>query len=199
MTEQLAAFERMTMSNPICATILLRMGELGFPDCYLAAGGLFQTVWNCLTGRDPGEGICDYDLIYFDVDDLSWDAEDRAIRTAKKVFADIDAVVEVRNEARVHLWYEDKFGVPCPPFTSTTDAIDKFAATTCCFGARLTDGSLEVYAPHGFSDLFTLVLRPNPVLAPREVYEAKATRWQHEWPQLKVLPWPEKQRPQPVG
>lgn len=51
-------------------------------------------------------------------------------------------------------------------------------------------GEWRVYAPHGLSDVFNLVVHPNPVLAPREVYEAKAARWKEEWPQLTVLPWP---------
>ncbi|WP_254704774.1 nucleotidyltransferase family protein [Rhodococcus pyridinivorans] len=37
-----------------------------------------------------------------------------------------------------------------------------------------------------------MVLSPNPVLAPRNVYEAKARRWQVEWPRLVVEPWPER-------
>ncbi|UTM39247.1 hypothetical protein MX572_11190 [Rhodococcus pyridinivorans] len=37
-----------------------------------------------------------------------------------------------------------------------------------------------------------MVLRPNPVLAPRNVYEAKARRWQVELPRLVVEPWPER-------
>ena len=98
--------------------------------------------------------------------------------------------VEVRNEARVHLWYEDKFGVPCEPHATTESAIDCFAATTCCLGIRTSASDVSVYAPHGFQDLFDFVLRPNPVLAPRHVYEQKAARWSELWPQLTVLPWP---------
>nr|WP_241962427.1 nucleotidyltransferase family protein [Rhodococcus opacus] len=48
-----------------------------------------------------------------------------------------------------------------------------------------------MYAPHGFTDLFDMILRPNPVLAPREVYESKAARWQKEGPRLTVVLWPE--------
>lgn len=55
------------------------------------------------------------------------------ILRARELFKDLDVDVQVRNEARVHLWYEDHFGVPSIPFTSTTDAIDHFAAKTCCF------------------------------------------------------------------
>ena len=68
--------------------------------------------------------------------------------------------------------------MPCPPYRSTADAIDSFAATACCLGVRLDDaGRLRVYAPHGLDDLFAFVLRPNPVVAGRAVYEAKAARW----------------------
>jgi uncharacterized protein len=99
--------------------------------------------------------------------------------------------VEVRNEARVHLWYESRFGVPGVQFSSSRDAIDHFASTTCCFGvSRSMHGELVGYAPHGYADLFAKRVRPNPRLAPREVYETKARRWRQEWPSLIVDPWP---------
>lgn len=113
------------------------------------------------------------------------------IRDAESLFSDLDVPVEVRNEARVHLWYEARFGVPGVPFASSTDAIDHFASTTCCFGvSRAPGGELVDHAPHGYADLFAKRMRPNPRLAPREVYEAKARRWQQEWPSLVVDPWP---------
>lgn len=74
-------------------------------------------------------------------------------------------------------------------------AIDSFAATTCCLGVRLeSNGKWRVYAPHGLADVFNLVVRPNPVLAPRAVYETKTARWRGQWPELTVLPWPEQPR-----
>ncbi|WP_260190505.1 nucleotidyltransferase family protein [Actinophytocola gossypii] len=149
-------------------------------------------MWNVVTDRPPAEGIRDYDLFYFDDSDLGWDAENEVIRAGARLFGDLPVPVEIRNEARVHLWYEDHFGVPCEPYPSTEAAIDSFAATTCCLGVRL-DGAdrWRVYAPHGLADVFNLVVRPNPVLAPRQVYEAKTRRWREQWPQLTVLPWPD--------
>ncbi|CAA9474469.1 MAG: FIG00995295: hypothetical protein [uncultured Solirubrobacteraceae bacterium] len=188
---QAAAFERMVMRNPTVAAVVERMPALALPGCYLAAGALFQTVWNCLTGRDPEAGIRDYDLDYFDGGDLSWEAEDRVIQRADALFADLGATVEVRNEARVHLWYEERFGVPCPPYTSTEAAIASFPSTSACFGIRPSPSGLEIFAPYGFADVFSMRTRPNPVLAPRWVYEAKVARWRAEWPELDVLPWPE--------
>jgi hypothetical protein len=64
-------------------------------------------------------------------------------------------------------------------------------ATTCCLGVRLEpDGRWRIYAPHGLSDVFNLVVRPNPVLAAHSVYEAKISCWRRQWLELTVLPWP---------
>jgi uncharacterized protein len=189
--DQRSRFLDLVRSNPVNAAILERAPALGVPDWWLTAGAVFQTVWNVLDGRAPGAGIADYDLFYYDASDLSYEAEDAVIRRAAELFGDLGVTVEVRNEARVHLWYEARFGVPGVRFTCSTDAVDHFASTTCCFAvSRTAEGDVVDYAPHGYADLFAKRVRPNPRLAPREVYEAKARRWQREWPGLVVDPWP---------
>ncbi len=191
LTDARERFLTAALTNPVVGTILQRMPALGLADWYLTAGGVFQTVWNVVTGRDAQVGIHDYDVFYYDSSDLSYEAEDAVIKRASRLFSDVPATIEVRNEARVHLWYEQKFGVPARQFTSCEDAIDHFASTTCCYGLTVApDGAVHVYAPHGFHDLFALIIRPNPVLAPRKVYEAKTARWKAEWPSLTILPWP---------
>ncbi|WP_425860438.1 nucleotidyltransferase family protein [Arthrobacter sp. TWP1-1] len=176
--------------NPVNGQILQLAPLLGVTDWWLTAGALFQTVWNVLEGKDPQAGIRDYDLFYFD-EDTSYEAENAVILRAKELFSDLGVDVEVRNEARVHLWYEEHFGVPAIAFTSTADAIDHFAAETCCFAVTAdAAGAQKIYAPHGFDDLFGRRVVPNPVLAPREVYEAKTKRWGQVWPSLNILPWP---------
>jgi len=192
LDEQLDALRAVLSRNTVLTEVLARTAGMGLPGWYLTAGCLFQTVWNVVTERPPTHGIKDYDVFYFDAGDLSWEAEDAVIKAGQEVFAGLPAEVEIRNEARVHLWYEEKFGVPCAPHTSSEAAIDRFAATTCCLGVRLeAGGRWRVYAPHGLSDVFDLVVRPNPVLAPRFVYEAKAARWREQWPELTVLAWPD--------
>lgn len=188
--DQVRAFRRIVCLNPVVVEILDRIPALGLADCWLVAGALFQTVWNVMSGRDPQTGILDYDVNYFDASDLSWEAEDRAIAAATQALTGIDAEIQIRNEARVHVWYEDKFGVPCPPYRSTRHAISTFPNCSSCVGARIVEGHFEVCAPFGLTDLFRMTTRPNPVLAPGEVYTAKTTRWASEWPQLTVLPWP---------
>ncbi|MFJ9629140.1 nucleotidyltransferase family protein [Streptomyces sp. NPDC101175] len=191
LDEQLTALRTTLSRNHILLEVLARAAALDLPNWYLTAGCLFQTIWNTTTGRPPTHGIKDYDVFYYDATDLSWEAEDRAIRAGREAFAGLPATVEIRNEARVHLWYEQKFGTPCPPHDCVESAIDSFASTTCCLAVRLKeDGDWRVYAPHGLSDIFNLVVRPNPALAPQEVYETKAARWRRVWPELTVLPWP---------
>ncbi|WP_181311539.1 nucleotidyltransferase family protein [Nocardioides campestrisoli] len=178
------------LGDPVCRAVLERMPELGLSEWWLTAGAVFQNIWNAEEGKPPGYGIKDYDVFYFDPHDLSWEAEDRVIQAAAALFADLDAYVELRNEARVHLWYEAKFGVPATPFTSATDAIDAFASTTCCVGMTTrADGGVRVYAPHGLRDVFDRVLRPNPRLAPQEVYDAKVREYRERWPSVTAEPW----------
>ena len=188
---QLESFRAALASNRTLTQVLDLAAGIDLPGWYLLAGCLYQTVWNVVTGQPPEAGILDYDLGYFDVSDLSWEAEDAVIQAGRKVFGGIATPVQIRNQARVHLWYEQKFGVPCPPHESSEAAIDTFEATCACLGVRLEPGGRwRVYAPYGLSDVFNLVARPNAGLAPRHVYQAKATRWQHQWPTLTVLPWP---------
>jgi hypothetical protein len=182
-------FLGIVLADPTVAAILERAPSLGAGDWWLTAGVLFQTVWNALTGRPPGTGIRDADFFYFD-DDTSWEAEDAVIRAGAGLFGDLTVPVEIRNEARVHLWYPDRFGIPAPPFRDCRDAIDSFAAVCCCYGVTVDpDGRPRVYAPHGYDDLFSLTVRPNRRLAPRYVYEKKTERWHEQWPELTVLRW----------
>ena len=191
MTPGEAEFLAAVRRNPMVTTVLGRLEALALPDAHLAAGCLFQTVWNVLDGQDPEHGIGDYDVIYFDDSDLAWAAEEVVIRRWAAAFADLPVEVEVRNQARVHLWYEDHFGVPYPALGSSRDAVDRYAAHACRFAIHPEPDGWSVYAPAGYDDLFGFVLRPNPVVAPREVYETKAARWQSLWPRLAVHPWPE--------
>jgi len=181
-------FVSIIQGNPINRAILELLPDTGLNDVWLVSGCLFQTVWNSQTGRAPSYGIKDYDLFYYDNSDLSWEAEDAAIRQAMQALAGIDAEIEIRDQARVHLWHPEKFGVPYEPLQRATDGIDRFLATACMFGvAGSTDDGANVYAPKGFADLDRLVIRPNSLPHfDAETYQNKARRWQKLWPELHV-------------
>ena len=108
-----------------------------------------QTVWNVLTGRAVDYGINDYDVFYFDPD-TSWAAEDAVIRRLAARSPSRGVTVEARNQARVHLWYPEKHGLPYPPLRCSTEGIDRFLTRNTQIGIRRTRDGYEVYAPDGF-------------------------------------------------
>jgi hypothetical protein len=141
-----------------------------------------------MTERPLYYGIKDYDVFYFDPD-TSWDAENDVIARAKHLFADVGAAIEVRNQARVHLWYEAKFGAPYPPLTRTTDGIDHFLMHNAQVGIRARGESYDIYAPHGFEDIARMIVRPNRTANFRaDRYREKADRWKIQWPEITILP-----------
>jgi hypothetical protein len=138
--------------------------HLCLPDWLVFSGAVYQPVLNHLTGRQPDYGIKDYDLGYFDASDLSYEAEDAVIRRVKAAFDEpLRSMVEVRNQARVHLWFEAKFGEAYAALSSTAEALERFASATFAVGVRLEpDDRLYIEAPFGLTDLFALRLCPNP-------------------------------------
>lgn len=180
-------FLALALRNPVNVAIADALAKLAAPDAWLVAGCLVQTVWNVLTGRAIRHGIADYDVFYFDPD-TSWEAEDAVIRRLHARLAHLGAKVEIRNQARVHLWYPDKHGVPYPPLTCSTDGIGRFLTENTQLGIRPAGGDFDVYAPHGFDDVARLIVRPNrsPNFSAAN-YEAKAARWKALWPELTVI------------
>jgi uncharacterized protein len=193
--EQLSRFETIVRSDPNLMQLLASIRGVQLPQWRLVAGCLYQTVWNVLTGRDRGAGIKDYDLIYFDDGDLSWAAEDRVIRRIAAATRGCVGPVEVRNQARVHLWFETRFGTAYPQLSSADEAIQRYASIVHAIGVRLEDDDrLDVAAPFGLEDLFSMVIRPNYALENAVGHMRKARRAQAIWPEVIVAPWNEKER-----
>jgi uncharacterized protein len=182
-----ADFIARVRTNPVNAALLDRLPVLGLPDCWLVAGCLFQTIWNVQSGHPPAAQISDYDVFYCDPTDLSYEAEDGAIQRLKSAFADLEAVVELKNQARVHLWYQQRFGHAYPALQSSTDGIDRFlVACTCVAISCNQDQPPRVYASHGLDDMYAGLLRPNPLNHPNSRYLEKSLNYQSRWPWLLV-------------
>ncbi|HEY3798719.1 MAG TPA: nucleotidyltransferase family protein [Caulobacteraceae bacterium] len=167
--------------------VLTTARDLDLPDWLIFSGAIYQRVLNHLTGRDLDYGIKDYDLAYFDPD-TSWDAEDVVIRRVATAFEPpLRELVEVRNQARVHLWFEGKFGEPYAPLSRSAEALERFVSPVCSVGVRLErDGTLAVFAPFGLDDLFALRLRPNPVRQVGGSFDRVAVGMVARWPELKL-------------
>jgi len=180
-------FIALALRNPVNAAIADELFHLALPDAWIVAGCLVQTVWNVTTGRAVDYGINDYDIFYFDPD-TSWQAEDTVLRQLQRRLVQLGVTIEARNQARVHLWYPEKHGLPYPALRSSTEGIDRFLTKNTQVGIRRTDKGHDVYAPNGFDDISGLIVRPN--LGPNfsaANYAAKAARWNSLWPELTVL------------
>ena len=181
-------FLKAAFTNPANRAIIDGIAALELPDGWVVSGCLVQTVWNVLTKRPLTYGITDYDVFYYDPD-TSWDAEDRIIRQVEQELAQLQVKVEIRNQARVHLWYERKHGRPYAPLKSSCEGIDRFLTRNTQIGIRKAPNGHEIYAPHGVTDAMNMVVRPNP--GPGftvKNYAAKAARWKALWPELTVYP-----------
>ena len=184
-----ARLETMVLGSPRLMQVLTIARDLDLPDWRIVSGAVYQTVWNALTGRDPDYGVKDYDLFYFDGADTSYEAEDVVIRRAERAYpADLAALVEVRNQARVHLWFEQRFGEPYDPLRCSDEALERFVGPAFAVGVRLEpDGRLDIAAPFGLDDIFALRIRPNPN-RPRARGWAKVTASARErWPELEIV------------
>lgn len=174
---------------PTTMEVLRKVRDLDLPDAMIFSGAVYQPVWNHLTGRAPDYGIKDYDVAYHDASDTSYEAEDVVIQRVAAVFEPpLRALVEVRNQARVHLWFEKKFGAdePYPPLENSAAALKRFVATAFCVGVRMeADDSLSVHAPFGLEDLFAMHLRPNPLRVKGAGGWARTTASaQARWPEI---------------
>ena len=185
-----ARFETIIRADPGLLHLLERLRSLALPQWRLVAGCLYQTVWNVLTERPRGYGIRDYDLIYYDDADDSWEAEDAVIRCVVTATRDCVGPVETRNQARVHLWFEERFGCPYPKLSSADEALGYYAAIVHAVGIRLeADGRLDIAAPFGLDDVFAMRIRPNRALNNRASFAGKAARAKAIWPQVVIEPW----------
>ncbi len=183
-------FCRIIENDPILSGALSRARRLDLPDWWLVSGALYNSVWNALTGRTHGYGIKDIDIAYFDGSDLSWHAEDLAIQAGAIAFEGYTHPVEIRNQARVHLWFEKRFGKPYSPLRCASESIERYAAIAHCVGVRLEhDDSLTIHAPFGLDDIFSFRIRPNHAIDNRETYEIKARRALEYWPELTIQSW----------
>jgi hypothetical protein len=183
--------ENIGRSSPILSAALARWSSISLPDCWLSGSAIAQTVWNDILGLPSGYGLADIDLVYFDANDLSAEAEMRQATRVRDILADLPIWIDVKNEARVHLWYESKFGYTIVPYSSAAHAITTFPTTAGAVGIRPTPSGLSIFAPFGLSDLLGLVVRPNKTQITRATYETKTARWRTLWPQLAIIDWSE--------
>lgn len=175
-------------ADPGLMHVLTTVRGLGLNDWRVFSGAVYQSVWNAVTGRPVGYGRKDYDLGYLDPD-VSWDAEDVVIKRAAAAFDEpFRSEVEVRNQARVHIWFPDRFGEPYEALTGTDEALARFVAPAFAVGVRLEpDDSISIAAPFGLEDVFSMTLRPNPDRPLAKGWDKAVASARARWPELTVI------------
>jgi uncharacterized protein len=172
-------------------TNLLRLvAALSLPDGWIGAGAVRDLVWDTRFGAgfDPAN-IRDVDVVFFDPSDLTPEHE----HALEHILAGREPTIDwdVKNQARVHHWYEARFGQPAEPLTSTTDGVATWPETATAVAVRLRDdGGIDITAPHGLDDLLDGIWRRNSRRVTDAEYAARLTRKQPHvrWPGVTVVP-----------
>jgi len=175
--------------NKVVFEIINESQKFGLENYYIGAGCICQSVWNYQNGFELMYGISDVDFVYFDQEDLSYEAEDCVVRKIKQCFSHMPVEIDVKNQARVHLWYKDHYGYELQPYDSLESAINSWPTTATSIGVRITDGNLTVYAPFGLNDMFGQIVRANRAQNTKETYLKKCEKWCARWPGLNVVAW----------
>lgn len=186
---QLALLSEILRQSEAIWVALSRAQSLGLPDYYIGAGCIAQTVWNHHTGAEATHGISDMDFVYYDNSDLSFEAEGAMIARITDALAPCPLPLDIKNQARVHLWYPQHFGCGIAPYPSLESAVNTWPTTATAVGVRLENNQLKVYAPFGLNDLFGMVVRANKAQITEAIYLQKVQKWRAKWPMLSVVPW----------
>ncbi len=161
--------------TPYLLEVIKATETLGLPNCFVAGACIAQTYWNLHHGFSPEMYIKDIDMVYFDAHDLSEKSEASHQQRVQTHFAHLPIPLDIKNEARVHLWYEQKFGYEIAPYGSSEQAIDTFPITAGCIGIRKEAGDYMIYAPFGYDDLFNYIVRPNKKQITKEMVVLQET------------------------
>ena len=191
LQEQIKILEYILLKNKTLKNILLKLQETSIVNYnyYVGAGSINQTVFNYYYDYPLENGIEDFDIVYFD-EDTSYKKEDKIIKEIDEKLKILNVKIDVKNQARVHLWYNKKYNTNYKKdYENTEDAISRWNTTVTCIGVRMEKNHLIVHAPYGLDDLFKLTIRPQKHEFTKELYDKKCQKWLKKWPDLKIIPW----------
>ncbi|WP_325088596.1 nucleotidyltransferase family protein [Burkholderia contaminans] len=174
--------------SPWCMSSLSAARDLGLKSWCIGAGAIRNLVWDSLHGYKTPTHLVDVDVAYFDLSDLS---STRDVEIQRYLAAQCPEIPwEVTNQAAVHLWFENAFGYPVEPFNSLTEAVASWPEYSTAVGLTLlSDGTINVCAPYGLDDLFSMVVRRNPVRVSIDTYRQRVEqkRYEERWPRATVI------------
>jgi len=157
------------------------------PDGWIGAGAVRDLVWDVKFGGgfDPRH-IKDVDFVFFDARDHTR-AHDAAVE-AELHRLEPSVRWDAKNQAAVHEWYPQRFGLHVAPLRSTLEGVATWPEYATCVAVRWNGDALDVAAPYGLDDLLDGVYRINPVRVTVAEYERRlaAKDPARRWPAVRV-------------
>lgn len=190
--EQNELFLSIIRQNKDLMLILDYLVELNLPNFYIAAGSIFQTIWNYYDKKELNYGIKDIDIIFYDSNNLTKKdekaLEEKIINHFKEIALNYE--FDVNNEARMHLWKKENENKNIKQYKNSEDAIDKWIATVHAIGITKVNNQIKIYAPYGLSDIFSKTIRPIKHKAnSKELYDKKVESWKKRFDNLNIIEW----------
>jgi N-acetylglutamate synthase-like GNAT family acetyltransferase len=175
-------------SSPTLMRALRAARTVDPPDWLIGSGVIRDLVWSRLHGLGQPDACKDVDLVFFDPAALGREREHSVLDALRALEPDVPW--DVKNQAAVHLWYPEAFGIEVEPLTSAAEGVSTWPETASAVAVRLlADERLEVVAPCGLEDLFGLVWRPNPRRVTPDEYRQRIhhKRVAERWPRARLL------------
>lgn len=182
-TAKLAArMKRLIQENHNIMEDLRLVRGLRLPQAYVAAGYIRNYIWDHLHGYEVRGTHNDIDLVYYDPTNTAEERDQELERRLIQVTG--NEKWSVKNQARMHVVNGNE------PYTSTHDALSRWPEVVTAIGAALTDNDeIELCAPYGLEDLFSMTVRRCP-LFPDQTYYLKrihTKEWRKQWPLLTII------------
>jgi hypothetical protein len=180
--------KQLIYSNTWFMAILRTARECNLPDWFVGAGVIRNLAWDFLHGYRQPTPVADVDVAFFDPNDLSRDWDQEVQQELHRRLPQVPW--EATNQAAVHLWYAQVFGLAADPLSSSEEAIGTWPETATSVGVRLqSNNDLFIVAPFGLVDLFQMVLRRNPCRVSLEQYRRRIMekKIQSKWPKVRII------------
>ena len=170
-------------NDPARMDALRAVRSLNLPDCWIGAGFIRDAVWDHLHFYPRRSPAGDVDVVWFD-DTRPILEMDREIEIRLRSLAP-GFDWSVKNQARMHHRNGDA------PYISVADAMRHWPETATAAAARLADDeTIDLNAPLGLDDLFSLRLTPTHAFAARKrsVFDKRVAEkgWLERYPLLVV-------------
>lgn len=190
INEQNKIFIEIIKQNEDLINILDYLDELELPNFYIAAGSVFQTIWNYYDNKPLNYKIKDIDIIYYDSNNLSKEDEKELENKIINYFNTLNYEFDVHNEARMYLWKKENENKNINQYKNSEDAIEKWITTVQCVGITKEKNEIKVYAPYGLSDIFGRTIRHIKHKAnSKELYYKKVESWKKRFNHLNIIDW----------